>query len=79
MEAARQVRVKNVDRFMTVREAADYCEVGVDLIYERIRDGSIQAYRLSGRTTRIRQSSLDQWIESTKTVPFRRPRSRAII
>lgn len=79
MEAARKVRVKNTDPFLTVSEAAEYCGVGVDLIYERIRDGSLEAYRLSGRVIRVRLSNLIQWFESTKTVPFRRPRSRAII
>lgn len=79
MESARKTRVKNTDPFLTVSEAAEYCGVGVDLIYERIRDGSIEAYRLSGRAMRIRLSALTQWYESTKTIIFRRPRSRAVI
>lgn len=79
MEAARNVRVKNTDPFLTVNEAAEFCGVGVDLIYERIRDGSLEAYRLSDRAMRVRLSSLTQWFESTKTLSLRRPRRRAII
>lgn len=79
MEGARKARVQNTDPFLTVSEAAQYCGVGVDLIYERIRDGSIEAYRLSGRVIRVRLSNLIQWFESTRTVQFRRPRSRAVI
>lgn len=49
----------NTDRDPTVAQTAEYFQVSKKTIYQRLRDGSLQSYKL-GNVTRIKRESIER-------------------
>ena len=49
--------------WITPREAAEYLNVGVDIIYDGCAAGGLKHMRLGHRTIRLRREWLDAWAE----------------
>ena len=50
--------------WMTPRNAAEYLNVGVDIIYDGCAAGGLKHTRLGHRTIRLRREWLDAWAEA---------------
>jgi excisionase family DNA binding protein len=50
--------------WITPREAAEYLNVGVDIIYDACAAGGLKHTRLGHRTIRLRREWLDAWAEA---------------
>jgi excisionase family DNA binding protein len=50
--------------WITPREAAEYLNVGVDIIYDGCAAGGLKHTRLGHRTIRLRREWLDAWAEA---------------
>lgn len=52
--------------WLTVRDAAAYCQCGPRLIYRAVNDGKLRAARIGGRRDlRLRAAWCDQWLEAS--------------
>ena len=56
--------------WLTVREAAEYLRVGVDLIYDACAVGGLKHVKLGHRTIRLRREWVDTWADE-KAKQFR--------
>ena len=56
--------------WLTVREAAQYLRVGVDLIYDACAVGGLKHVKLGHRTIRLRREWVDTWADG-KAKQFR--------
>jgi excisionase family DNA binding protein len=56
--------------WLTVRDAAQYLRVGVDLIYDACSIGGLKHVKLGHRTIRLRREWLDTWADG-KAKQFR--------
>ena len=56
--------------WLTVREAAQYLRVGVDLIYDACAIGGLKHVKLGHRTIRLRREWVDTWADG-KAKQFR--------
>ena len=52
-------QANDIDRDPTVAQTAEYFQVSKKTIYQRLRDGSLQAYKL-GNATRIKRESIER-------------------
>ena len=50
------------DKWMTVKDAADYLQLSKDQIYRLAQQGKIPASKV-GRGWRFRKEKIDQWVE----------------
>ncbi len=50
--------------WITPRQAAEYLNVGVDIIYDGCAAGGLKHVRLGHRTIRLRREWLDAWAEA---------------
>ena len=50
--------------WITARQAAEYLNVGVDIIYDGCAAGGLKHVRLGHRTIRLRREWLDAWAEA---------------
>ena len=55
-------RTRNTDPFMTVAEAAEWCRLSIETIYDRVRRGDLEAKRIGKKCIRIRLSDLETWL-----------------
>ena len=56
--------------WLTIREAAQYLRVGVDLIYDACAVGGLKHVKLGHRTIRLRREWVDTWAdEKAKQFP----------
>lgn len=52
------------DFFMSPEKAAQYLDVSVKFIYERIQSGELKAYSIGKRIKRIRRRVLEEWLSA---------------
>ena len=50
--------------WMTIKEAAAYLGVGVDIIYDACSGGGLRHAKFGHRTIRLRREWIDRWAES---------------
>jgi excisionase family DNA binding protein len=50
--------------WMTIKEAAAYLGVGVDIIYDACSGGGLRHAKFGHRTIRLRREWVDRWAES---------------
>lgn len=58
--------------WLTVQQAADYCNVSTDVIYHGVRSRGLKHTRVGGKLRlRIKREWLDAWMDAfaTQTVP----------
>lgn len=55
------------DRFMTLKEVAEYLHLNERTVYKWAQDGTMPASKLGG-TWRFRKSDIDLWVEKHKNV-----------
>jgi excisionase family DNA binding protein len=55
------------DEFLTVKEIADRLKVKTFTILEWIRKGDLPAYRVGGRSYRIRKEDYEEWLKKRRT------------
>jgi excisionase family DNA binding protein len=48
---------------LTVRETAKYTGIGVNAIYQLIRDGDLPSFDVGGRKRYVLRTALDRWLE----------------
>lgn len=75
-EPKRRPRIKNEDPFLTIQEAAEYCNVSAAFMYERVLRGDVDSQKLGSHLIRIRLSNLLIWLN--QDVKPKRRRSRAV-
>jgi len=61
---------------MTARQAADYLQINIQVLYRYIRDGLIPVARV-GKTVRLKKSVIDRWLEVSSWQSIR-PENRPI-
>ena len=65
------------DRFMTLKEVAEYLHLNERTVYKWAQEGTIPASKL-GSTWRFRRSEIDAWVEKRKNVrPGAQPEEEA--
>ncbi len=52
-----------IRRPLSTREAADYLNISVTMLYRHVKDGRIRAFKPSGKKLYFRIEDLDSWIE----------------
>jgi excisionase family DNA binding protein len=55
------------ERFMTLKEVAEYLHLNERTVYKWAQDGTIPGSKL-GSTWRFRRSEIDSWVEQRKNV-----------
>ena len=53
----------NSKEWLTPREAADYLNVGIDLIYDACAAGGLRHAKLGHRTIRLKRAWVDAWVD----------------
>ena len=66
----KQLPTADAPAWLTIREAAQYLRVGVDLIYDACAVGGLKHVKLGHRTIRIRREWIDTWADG-KAKQFR--------
>ncbi len=51
------------DRWITVKDVAEYLQLSTDQIYRLAQQGKIPAFRVGGRW-RFKREKIDQWVEN---------------
>ena len=51
------------ERLLTITQVAEYCNVSKRLVQGWLYSGELAAIRLAGKTIRIRQSALDEFLD----------------
>lgn len=62
-------RMSAVDRWMTVRDVAEYLQLSMDLIYKMAQQGKLPASKI-GAQWRFKREEIDEWVKT------QRPRKR---
>jgi excisionase family DNA binding protein len=57
------------DRFMTLKEVAQYLHLNERTVYKWAQEGTIPGSKL-GSTWRFRRSEIDSWVEQHKNARF---------
>ena len=65
--SALRVHAVSDDRFMTLKEVADYLHLNERTIYKWAQEGTIPASKL-GSAWRFRRSEIDTWVEQRKNI-----------
>jgi excisionase family DNA binding protein len=62
------VRAVPDERFMTLKEVAEYLHLNERTVYKWAQEGTIPGSKL-GSTWRFRRSEIDLWVEKHKNIP----------
>jgi excisionase family DNA binding protein len=67
-EALNSASLPAAGLLMTKRQAADYLQTSTRYVERLVTSGRLRAYKPTGKLWRVRQSSLDRFLESGSTI-----------